>query len=158
MTTPSTPPPNPHFLAVRDWAEAAENLDFTPRPPRDTAGHELESIRLHVVDHKHRDVPRRDRSLEAHYGAFVISQQLAPTAAEARRRALERPYGAQPTAITVAGHEARRYELGPEPAPDDIDGRSPAVVTWADGPLFHLIASGELEADELIRLAGSLYA
>ena len=54
-------------------------------------------------------------------------------------------------------HEAMAYELGPEPEPDDIDGRMPAVVTWSDGEIFYLVASGELTVDWLLRIAGSLY-
>jgi hypothetical protein len=49
------------------------------------------------------------------------------------------------------------YELGPEPAIDDIDGRAPSVVTWHDGEMFYLIASGQMSADDLIKIANSLY-
>jgi hypothetical protein len=49
------------------------------------------------------------------------------------------------------------YELGPEPAPDDIDGCSPAIVTWYDADLFFLVASNT-SSDELVRIAVSLYA
>ena len=40
-------------------------------------------------------------------------------------------------------HTARIYELGPEPGPDDIDGRTPAVVTWHDADLFFLVGPQE---------------
>jgi hypothetical protein len=49
------------------------------------------------------------------------------------------------------------YELGPEPPPDDIDGRSPSVVAWHDGEMFYLLASIEMAADVLVRIATSLY-
>jgi len=52
---------------------------------------------------------------------------------------------------------ARMYELGPEPTKDDIDGRSPAVVTWHDEEMFYLIASTGMAAADLERIAGSLY-
>ena len=45
----------------------------------------------------------------------------------------------------------------PEPAPDDIDGRSPAIVAWHDGELFCLIASDTMSSDQLVRIAISLY-
>ena len=48
------------------------------------------------------------------------------------------------------------YELGPEPPPDDIDGRSPSVVTWQDGDMFYLVASSTLSSDDLVRVAVSL--
>ena len=76
----------------------------------------------------------RDRTLEAQYGAFVLSQTHRG-AVEAKRLALKVSYGADPRAALIAGHEARVYELGPEPPPDDVEGRSPAVVAWSDGHL-----------------------
>jgi hypothetical protein len=57
----------------------------------------------------------------------------------------------------VDGRPARVYELGPEPPLDDIDGRAPAVVAWADGELFCLIASDAMSSGELVRIAISLY-
>jgi hypothetical protein len=41
--------------------------------------------------------------------------------------------------------------------PGDIDGRSPAVVVWHDGAMIYLVASGELGANELSRIAMSMY-
>ena len=59
---------------------------------------------------------------------------------------------------TRASQGARRaYELGPEPEPDDIDGRSPCVVAWHDADMFLMIAGDELFSDELLRIAISLY-
>jgi len=49
------------------------------------------------------------------------------------------------------------YELGPKPPPDDIDGRSLSVVTWHDGDMFYLMASGEMPSDDLVRVAVSMY-
>ena len=131
-------------------------LVFRPLAPGHTAGRELEALRVHVRDHTHRDLPMRDRTLEAHYGAFVLSQAHRG-AVEAKRLALKVSYGADPRAALIAGHEARVYELGPAPPPGDVAGRSPAVVAWSDGHLFYLIGSGELPANTLVEIAQSLY-
>jgi hypothetical protein len=40
---------------------------------------------------------------------------------------------------------------------DDPDGRSPAVVTWHDGEMHYLLASGEMEAVYLVEIATSMY-
>jgi hypothetical protein len=66
-------------------------------------------------------------------------------------------YGASPEEARIAGHEGRVYDVGPEPEPDDIDPRLPAVVTWHDNGMFFLVASGELPPDALLRIAASLY-
>jgi hypothetical protein len=34
----------------------------------------------------------------------------------------------------------------------------PSVVTWHDGEMFFLIASGEMKVEELIPIAVSIYA
>jgi hypothetical protein len=96
------------------------------------------------------------RTLEVHYGAFVLSQSR-PGAQEAERLALSVRYGPTAREAQVAGHAARVYELGPEPEPGDIDGRSPAVVTWHDAAMFYLIASGEMSSNNLVKIATSLY-
>jgi hypothetical protein len=57
----------------------------------------------------------------------------------------------------IAGHEGRVYDLGPEVPLDDPDGRSPAVVTWHDGEMHYLLASGEMEAVYLVEIATSMY-
>lgn len=147
---------NPHFAAVSSWKTARELLAFTPREPKDTAGRALQSLSVHVRDHKRRELAVADRTLEAHYGDFVLSQAWRG-ADEARRLALDMSYGPAAREARVAGHAARIYELGPVPPPDDIDGRMPAVVAWHDGELFYLIASDRMAADELARIAGSLY-
>jgi hypothetical protein len=66
-------------------------------------------------------------------------------------------YGREVREALVAGRPARMYELGPEPAPDDIDGRSPSVVVWHDADMLYLIASGQMMADALLPIAASLY-
>ena len=129
---------------------------FQPLEPRHTAGLRLQSIEIHVRDHKLRDLPIADRTLEAHYGAFVLSQSRKG-ATEARRLALDVPYGPASREARIAGHSARVYELGPDPPPDDIDGRNPSVVAWHDEDMFYLVASSTLPSDDLVRMAVSLY-
>jgi hypothetical protein len=148
---------NPHFETARNWKAARAMLAFRPLEPRHTAGLKLQSIRIHVRDHKMRELPVEDRTLEAHYGAFVVSQERKGTA-EARRLALDVSYGRNPRETRIAGHPGKVYELGPEPAPDDIDGRSPAVVVWHDGKMLYLVASHEMPSDKLLAIAVSLYA
>lgn len=132
-------------------------LTFQPFEPTFAAGHELRSLRIFTRDHKMRELSVGERSLEAHYGPFVISQSRKGVE-EARRLALDVSYGREPREGTIAGHAARIYELGPEPQPDDIDGRPPSVVVWHDGEMFFLIASGEMAVDELVPIAASMYA
>ena len=145
-----------HWLTVASWKEARAALTFQPLEARHTAGLPLQSLRIHVRDHKSRELAIEHRTLEAHYGRFVFSQAWKG-AAEARRLALDVSYGLSPRDTRIAGRAGRLYELGPEPPPDDIDGRSPAVVTWADGDMFYLIASGELSANEILEIASALY-
>jgi hypothetical protein len=124
--------------------------------PKHTAGFKLQSIRVHIRDHKLRELPRAARSLEAYYGGFCVAQSWKGVA-EARRWAMDVAYGQSPREIRIARHRGRLYELGPEPEPGDIDGRRPAVVTWHDGDMFYLVASGEMPAERLVRIAQSLY-
>ncbi len=131
-------------------------LAFTPVEPRDTVGYSLQSLRVHVRDHRQKDLAIGDRTLEAHYGGFVLSE-VRSTKADALRRALELRYGREPHEVQVAGHEGRSYEMGPEVPPDDPDGRMPSVVTWSDGEMHFLLASGELTAGVLLRIAESIY-
>ena len=131
-------------------------LTFRPLRPKYTAGLRRQSIRIHVRDHKQRELPVEGRTVEVHYGAFVLSQSR-PGAQEAERLALSVRYGPTAREAQVAGHAARVYELGPEPEPGDIDGRSPAVVTWHDAAMFYLIASGEMSSNDLVKIATSLY-
>lgn len=148
---------NDHFETAADWVAAAELVDFEPRRPAFTAGFKLESLAVHVMDHRKRRLPFGARSLEAHYGGFVIDQKRAPSVDEAQRMALSTPYGPAATTVGIAGFEGRSYPLGPEPDPDDIDGRSPAVVVWSDGAMFYLVASDTLDEPTLLRIASSMY-
>lgn len=95
-------------------------------------------------------------TLEAHFDRYVLSQARRQPS-EANRLARGVRYGKSPVQVDVAGHEAVTYELGPVPAPKDIDPRSPSVVTWADGDIFVLLASDSMRVDELIEEARSLY-
>jgi hypothetical protein len=147
---------NPHFETADSWNAAEAMLTFRPVPPKYTAGFELEAIRIYVRDHRQREVTIADRTCEAHYRSFVVSQSRREPA-EARRLALEVSYGRNPIVARIFGHDARVYELGPEPAAEDIDGRSPAVVTWHDGDMFFLVASSEMPSNELQKIAMSLY-
>ncbi len=148
---------NPHFLKVPDWQAAADQLDFPPLEPTYTGSAVLQSLQIFIRDHKLRELPVEERSLEAHYGDFVFSQTLRKEA-EARRLALTERYGPDAKTISVAGRSGRSYEIGPEVPPDDPDGRSPAVVVWHDGPRFYLVASTILGADELAAIAASVHA
>jgi hypothetical protein len=143
---------HPYFETVASWKSARASLSFEPLVPSYTGGRDLQALRVHVRDHKQRVVPIERRTLEAHYGGFSLSQ--SQTGAEAAR---QWKLARDSRSAQVGGHPALTYELGPVPPPDDIDGRSPAVVTWADGDLHMLIASDSLQADELLRIAVSIY-
>jgi hypothetical protein len=149
-------PRSRHFASAPDWKAAARLVSFRPRRLDAQDGHQLRSLQVHVRDHRDREVPIGDRTLEAHFGAFVFSQSQH-SAAEARRRALEVAYGPAATPGRVGGHEARFYELGPEPPPGDPDGRRPAVVTWYEDRMFFLLASSEVPREALLAIARSLY-
>jgi hypothetical protein len=147
----------PSFESAPTWEAAGTMLTFLPIEPKHTAGFGLQGLRIFVRDHRLREVPMGDRTLEAHYGGFVFSQSRHGVD-EARRLALVVSYGRAPRDAQIAGRLARIYELGAEPPPDDVDGRSPAVLTWFDGEMFYLIASTELVAEALLPIAASLYA
>lgn len=148
---------NQHFQAAGSWAEAAALVEFRPRVPADTDGNELASLAVHVMDHRGRRLPLGERSLEAHYGRFVVDQKRVGSREEASRRALVTSYGPDPVQVTVGEHEGRRYALGPEVAEDDVDGRSPAVVVWSVEDVVCLIASAELDHPVLLRVAESMH-
>jgi hypothetical protein len=112
---------------------------------------------VYVRDHKLRAVPVGERTLEAHYGRFVFTQSRR-TLEEAQRLALDVSYGRAPQEASIVGRPARVYELGPEPMPDDVDDRSPAVVAWHDGAVFCLLASTEMTADALVTIALSVHS
>ena len=152
----AAPDPQPRFLAPETWDQARTLVAFEPRVAFDTRGRALCGLRVHVRDHRRRDLPMHLRTLEAHYDGVAVCQSR-PGASGARRRALEVRYGQGGTAIRIAGHEGRAYPLGPEVPPDDIDGRSAAVITWADGPMFYFVSSTQLPVEELTFVAASLY-
>jgi hypothetical protein len=148
-------PSNRHFETAKSWKAARAMLTFRPLEPKNTAGLRLQSIQIHVRDHKLRELPIEDRTLEAHYGGFVLSQ--ARKGADEARRLARAVSGRAAREGRIAGRVARVHELGPEPEPGDIDGRRPAGVTWHDADMFYSIASGELSTDDLVRVANSLY-
>jgi hypothetical protein len=150
------PDPHPRFLAPETWDAVRPLVDFTPRVATETLGAALRGLRVHVRDHRRRDLPRRLRSVEAHYETFAVAQSQ-PGALAARRSALEVSYGREPAPVRVSGHHGRAYALGPEVPPGDIDGRSPAVVTWHDGPAFFFVLSSRLPVEEIMKVAVSLY-
>jgi hypothetical protein len=156
LTRETPPDPLPSFVAPATWAEAAALLTFEPRVPGDTRGRALVGLRVHVRDHRRRDLPRHLRTFEAHYDGLAVCQSC-PGASAARRRALEVRYGQNGRPVRIGGRDGRAYPLGPEVPPDDIDGRSAAVVTWWDGPMHHFVASTELPLEDLERVAASLY-
>lgn len=131
-------------------------LAFEPLTPKRPAGHRLRSLSIHVRDHKRRELPIADRSLEAHFDGFVLSQSHKG-AAEAEHQALLVSYGRDPREALICGHPGRVYELGPEPLPDDPDGRMPAVVVWHDRGMFYLLASERLSSAALIEVANAIY-
>ena len=149
-------PENPHFESAADWADAAGRLTFVPLVPRFTAGGALKSLRIHVRDHRLRELRPGERIVEAYYGTFAFSQARR-TPEDARHAALEVSYGGDPRPLWILGREGRGYELGPVPEPDDIDPRTPSVVAWADGEMFYFLASGQLPLSELIDVATSIY-
>ena len=63
-----------HFQTAHSWSAARLMLSFDPLKPEYTAGLRLQSLRVHVCDHKLRELPIGDRTLEAYYGHFVFSQ------------------------------------------------------------------------------------
>jgi hypothetical protein len=97
----------------------------------------------------------QERTLEAHYGQFVVTQSRRTP--EARRLALDVSCGRTPQEASILGRPARVYELGPEPPLGDVDGRSPAAVAWHDGAMFYFLASDEMTADALVRIALSVH-
>jgi len=117
----------PQFETVLSWKAEQTMLAFQPREPDDTAGHGLQSLRIHLRDHKLRELSVADRKLEAHYVHFVISQARKGVK-EAQRLARVVPYGSTGRDAQIGGCAARVYELGAEPPADDVDGRSPSVV------------------------------
>src|SRR5215468_2842005 len=102
---------NAHFETASSWKAARATVTFQPREPGYTAGLRRHSIRIHVRDHKLRELSINDRTLEAHYGGFVLSQARKGTD-EARRLALDVRYGSagqegqKPVCTTELGYMA----------------------------------------------------
>jgi len=155
VTDPDARPPNPHFLSVSSWDEAATHLAFEPRRPRlrDLAE---PALSIYVMDHKKRPLPIGRRSLEAHYADFHLGQTRCGRA-EAKKRALRLRYGMAPEPADVAGHEGRAYELGAASWPIDDDGPPPAVLTWHDGEMHFVLASYSRPVRSLRPIADSMY-
>ncbi len=146
---------NAHFVTIGSWSEVETATGFLPLVPTVTLGLPLQALRLFVRDHKLRAVPRDQQSLEAHYGAFVLTQsQTGPE--EARRLAFDVAYGATPRTERVGANDARVYDRGPGVPVGDPDGRMPSVVAMAVNDLFVLLASGEFDSNALVRVARSL--
>lgn len=116
----------------------------------------MKSLRIHVRDHKLRELRIDERILEAYYDTFAFSQSRR-SPMDARHAALDVRYGRDPQPLWILGREGKGYELGPVPEPDDIDPRSPSVVAWADGEMFYFLASGQLPLTALIDVAASIY-
>jgi hypothetical protein len=148
---------NPHFATAVSWAAAQALVLFAPKIPNATAGLAAPALRVYVRNHNFRAVPLDERTLEAHYDGFVFTQSRR-TPEDARRLVLDVSYGRTPHEASILGRPARVYELGPEPPPDDVDGRSPAVVAWHDGPVFYFLASSEMTVDALMTIALSIHA
>ncbi|HMF97102.1 MAG TPA: ankyrin repeat domain-containing protein [Vicinamibacterales bacterium] len=146
---------NPHFATAGSWDAAQALVAFVPRVPKATAGAGPPTLRVFVRDHRLRAVPIGERTLEADYGQFVFTQSHR-TAEQAQFLALNVSYGPAPQEASILGRPARMYELGPAPTPEDVDGRSPAVISWHDGGAFYLLASGEMTADVLLTIAMSV--
>ncbi|MDH4307798.1 MAG: hypothetical protein OEZ14_12405 [Acidimicrobiia bacterium] len=144
---------NPHFEVFGTPAEAASVLEFTPVIPRWTDGCELVAVSVFVMDHTMRVLEPAERTLELHYGDFVVSQQATENG---RRLAHETPYGRQRRTGTARGLEISIHDLGPPVEEQDPDGREPAVVTWEENGVFCLVASSTWPADELLRVIESM--
>lgn len=145
------------FLAPDDPEAARAMLVFRPRFPSGSTVHGAARLRVHVRDHRGRLLSPRERTLELHYDDLVVSQS-APGSDEAARRAYATSYGPAPLEMRVGPHRAVGYDRGPDPAPDDPDGPMPAVLTWADGPVHLLLASGGRPLLDLLEVAGTLLA
>jgi hypothetical protein len=142
----------PHFETAASWKAARAMLNFRPVEPAHTAGFQLQSIQIHVRDHKGRELGRQTGSLEAHYGAFVLTQARKGIPRRGPTPALDVSYGRTARTAQIAGHQARARARAGTP-PGDIDGRRPSVVVWHDGDMFYLIASGEMSSDKLVEIA-----
>jgi hypothetical protein len=101
------PVPNAYFDRVGSWHHAQTKLTFVPIKPRYTVGLSLQSLDIHVRDTAHGELAIKDRSLEAHYGSFVLTQSLKGEE-EAQRWATRVGYGPGPREWNVAGRRVAR--------------------------------------------------
>ena len=97
---------NPHFEKVASWKAARKLLDFEPLVLGNKKKRRLQSLYVYVRDHKQRELPTGDRSLEAYFDGFVYTQKQSTTA-EARRLALSKSYGLEGRDIQVATYPGR---------------------------------------------------
>jgi hypothetical protein len=97
---------NPHFETAPSWQAAQALLTLRAAEPMHTAGHRLQSLRVHVRGHKKRELPVGDRTLEAHYGSFVLSEPRKGVE-EARRLALDMRHGLAARETQIAGRAAQ---------------------------------------------------
>lgn len=144
----------PAFTIIASWTDAAALVTFVPRVPQPEPPGPVR-LRLHVRDHRGRAFGEAERTLEAQYPQFVLSQSRHAHH-QAQRLAFGRTYGRGGYAIVVGGRPGRAFPRGPEPEPGDFDRPSPAVVTWADGALFLLLASDELTPEDLAAVGARL--
>lgn len=147
-------PPAPVFVACASWPESARLLTFVPRAPRDCDGDRVAALRVFVRDHRGRELPAARRTVEAHYATFVFSQSSDVTGPASRL--LRGPITGDATAVTIQGRPGFLYPQGPEPSPDDPDGRRPALVVWEDNGVHLLLASDELTPTRLVLIAESI--
>lgn len=146
---------NPHFAQALSWQEARDLVPFELLVPDFGVGPPA-SIAVFMRNHRMRDVPARERAVEAHWADFVFSQ-TSREPDEARRLAIEVSYGQEVREGRIGSCVAKVYELGPTVPDSDPDGRSPSVVTWHEGEKFYLLASTTLSGAELERRAQSQY-
>jgi hypothetical protein len=132
-------------------------VSFSPLVLRAPAGRPLKALRVFVRNNRGRWLPKTERTLDAFFEGFAFGQRQYP-AKEARRRVSEFMLGRGPVDALIGGCEGRVCELGPEIAPDEIDGRNPAVVVWSDGPMFYLITSSSMSLADLLPIAEALYS
>jgi hypothetical protein len=139
-----------HFEFPTTWSEARDLVVFGPIQLATVTQSELVSLAVHIRDHKRRDLPITDRTLEAYYDDFTFSQRMCATSKEAKRMAVEISYGPAPRKAIVGGGEARVYEGELD---SDDDEALPPVVVWHADEMFYLLAGRTLDAQALLQLA-----
>ncbi|MEZ5559522.1 MAG: hypothetical protein R3E86_13385 [Pseudomonadales bacterium] len=150
-------PDQAHFKAVASCRAARDLLTFEPVAPEMLGGCRRRSMYVFVLDHRQRHVAVPERSFEAHYDTFVLTQTRR-SIEQARHPVLAVSYGRDGADTRIGTLAARVYELGSVPPPDDIDGQSPSVVSWHDEGVCFLLASNELRSAQLLDVARELVA